>query len=350
MRIKKVIIIIFAIMTSILIGMLLLLSQGYSPVKSYSSILYYSLGTSIGRANTINRFVFLLISGASASLAMGSGVSNLGQFGQLLIGAMTSTVIGLYINAPTYILIPLMIATGTVAGALWAGLAGLGKKFFGMNEFIVTLMLNFIADYLVRYLISTPLKDPGTQWPASKVVNENGILPTIGNIDSAAVVILVVYVMFVFFWKKTKMGYEFSIMGQNTIFARTGGCETNKNFMRIMLLSGALAGLLGTMLICGGTQQHRVISGLGESFANDGLMVSIVGGNDLANIFVYAFLFSVLQSGATGMQLDTGVPSEFTTMLLAIMVISVVAFRSYSGIFLDKLTARKKIKVLEAVK
>lgn len=346
-KIRKEITVLLAVITAIIMGMILLASQGYSPSQSYSGILRYSLSTSIGRANTINRFVFLLISGASAALALGSGVSNLGQFGQILMGAMATTLVGLYVDAPAFLLIPLMIVVGVLAGAAWAGVAALGKKLFGMNEFIITLMLNFIGDYFVRYLISTPLKDPGTQWPASRVVSSNGILPGLGNIDSAVFIMVLVYIVAVFFCKKTRTGYEFTVMGRNAIFAKTGGCETDKNFMRAMLLSGALAGLLGSMLICGATQQHRVISGLGESFANDGLMVSIVAGNNIAGVFIYAALFSVLQSGATGMQLDTGVPSEFTTMLIAITVLSVVAFRAYSGIFLDKMTARRKTKKLE---
>ncbi len=350
MKIRKEVTVALAIVTAIVIGMIMLFSQGYSSMESYASILKYSLSTAIGRANTINRFVFLLIAGSSAAMALGAGASNLGQFGQLLMGAMTSTLIGIYVNLPSVVLIPLMIIGGVAAGALWAAIAAAGRKLFGMNEFIITLMLNFIADYFVRYLISTPLKDPGSQWPASRVVSENGILPAIGLIDSVVFLMIAVYIAAVYFVRKSRMGYEFRVMGYNSLFARVGGCDTNKNFFRAMLLSGALAGLLGTMMIVGATQQHRVISGLGENFANDGLMLSIVAGNNIGGVFVYAILFAILQSGATGMQLDTGVPSEFTTMLIAITVLSVVAFRSYSGIFIDKVIAWKKTKSLEVEK
>lgn len=350
MKNRKALTVLLGIITAVVIGMIMLASQGYSPAESYGSILKYSLSTSVGRANTINRFVFLLIAGASAAMALGSGASNLGQFGQLLMGAMTAAIIGIYVKLPAIILLPLMIAGGILAGAAWAGLAAMGKKKFGMNEFIITLMLNFIADYFVRYLISNPLKDPGTQWPASRVVSEKGILPMFGRIDSVVFIMIAVYIAAVIFIRKSRTGYEFRIMGQNEIFARVGGCKTDKNFLKAMLLSGALAGLLGAMLIVGASQQHRVIVGLGESFANDGLMLSIVAGNNVAGVFIYAIIFSVLQSGATGMQLDTGVPSEFTTMLIAITVLSVVAFRAYSGIFIDKLAARRKTKSLEVSK
>lgn len=347
MKARKEITVLLGVITAILIGMLMLASQGYSPLKSYGSIIEYSLKTSVGRANTINRFVFLVIAGASAAMALGSGASNLGQLGQLLMGAMSATLVGIYVDLPGFILIPLMIVVGMFAGAAWAAVAALGKKLFGMNEFIITLMLNFIAQYFVQYLIATPFKDPATQWPATKVISEQGILPMCGKIDSAVFIMAVVYISAVFLIRKSRLGYELRIMGKNELFAKVGGCDTDKNFFKAMLFSGALAGLLGVMLIIGATQQHRVISGLGASFADDGLMLSIVANNNIAGVFIYAIFFSILQSGATGMQLDTGVPSEFTTMLIAITVLSVVAFRAYSNTFLNKLTARKRIKSLE---
>lgn len=347
MKVKHEVTVLLGIITAVVIGMLMLMTQGYNPIESYGSILKYSLSTGIGRANTVNRAVFLLMAGASASIALGSGASNLGQFGQSLCGAMTATMIGLYCPLPPVLLIPFMILSAMAAGAVYAGIAALGRKYLGMNEFIITLMLNFIADYFIRYLISTPLKDPGTQWPASRVITEGGILPKLGKIDSAVFIMIAVYILAVVFIKKSKTGYELRVMGKNSAFARVGGCKTDRNFVKVMLISGALAGLVGAMLIVGASQQHRVIVGLGESFANDGLMVSIVAGNNIAGVFIYAIIFSILQSGATGMQLDTGVPSEFTTMLIAITVLSVVAFRAYSGIFMDKMAAMKKAKSIQ---
>lgn len=343
MKLKSKITVLLGVITAILIGMIMLAVQGSSPQESYSSILHYSLGTAAGRANTINRFIFLTMAGASAAVALGSGVSNLGQQGQILMGALTAALVGIYVPVPGFLLVPLMIISGVIVGALYAGIAALLKRYLSMNEFITTLMLNFIANYFVEYLIATPFKDPGTQWPATYVINREGILPVWGKIDSATVILLIVYVAIVYVIKRTRLGYELQVMGKNPLFAKVGGCETGKNFFTAMLLSGALAGLLGVMLIIGGTQQHRVISGLVGSYPDNGLMLSIVAGNDVSGVFVYAILFSILQSGSTGMQLETGVPSEFTTMLIAITVLTVVAFRTYANTFINKLIARRKI-------
>lgn len=334
------------VVTAIVIGMILLASQGYSPLESYSSILKYSLFTVVGLSNTVNRAVFLLIAGTSAAVALGSGASNLGQFGQLLMGAMAAVLVGIYVPLPSWILIPLMLAAGMAAGAAYAGIAAVGRRYFGMNEFIITLMLNFIADYFTRYFIANPLKDPSSSWPASPVVAKEAILPAVGKLDCAVFLMVAVYILMVLYMRKSRTGYEMRIMGKNGIFARVGGCKTDRNFMKVMLCSGALAGLVGVMMIMGAGQQHRFLGGLGQSYADDGLMISIVSGNQITGVFLYAVLFSVFQSGSTGMQLDTGVPSEFTKMLIAITVLSVVAFRSYSGVFMNRLTAFKRSRGL----
>ena len=187
-EVKKGFTVFLGVVTAIVIGMLMLASQGYSPMESYASILKYSLSTSVGISNTINRAVFLLIAGASASIALG----------------------------------------GMAAGALYAGLAALGRQRFGMNEFIITLMLNFIADYFTRYLITNPLKDPGASWPASPVVPGGAILPAMGKIDCAAFIMIAVYIIAVFYMKKSRTGYEMRIVGKNGLFARVGGAKPTK--------------------------------------------------------------------------------------------------------------------------
>lgn len=344
---KKGITVFLGIATAVLLGMLMLWAQGYAPLESYSCILQYSVFSSFGICNTLNRTAILVVTGVSAAIAMGSGASNLGQHGQLLCGAIVATVIGLYLPLPTIILIPVMMICGAIAGALYAGLAAAGRKYFGMNEFIITLMLNFIADYFTTYLVTKPLLDPSSSWPMSKVLPSSAVMPAIGNLDSSVFIVLIVFVGMIVYMYKTRQGYEMRIMGKNPVFAKAGGCDTDKNFMRIMMYSGAMAGLAGVLLVVGAGQQNRFLPALGLGFANDGLMVSIISGNSVPGVLLYAFIFSVLQSGSTGMQMDTGVPSEFTTILIAITVLSVVAFRSYSGIFLNKLSAIRKANSLK---
>lgn len=341
---KKIVTVSLGLVTAVLLGMLLLLIQGYNPIESYASIIEYSLFSSFGITNTFNRMAILLLTSCSAAFALGSGVSNLGQYGQLLTGAMIGTLIGIYVDLPSIILIPLIIICSTVGGALFALIAGLFKKYFSMDEFITTLMLNFIADFSTQYLVSYPFLDPKSNWPMSKVINNNGVLTSSGNLDPSVIISVVIFIIIVLYTKYTREGYELKMMGNNKVFSLTGGVEVDKNFLKVMLISGALSGLAGGLMVVGSSQQNRFLPSMGKSFADDGLMVSILSGNSIPVVLLYSFVFSILQSGATGMQLDTGVPSEFTVMLIAVTVLSVVAFRSYAGTFINKMTLRKKAK------
>lgn len=346
---KSTISVILGIVTAIVLGMLMLILQGYNPFQVYGAILSYSLLSSFGITNTLNRMSILLLTSASAALALRSGASNLGQFGQLLAGAMVSMIIGTTFDFPIVIMIPLCIVASMVVGALYANVATFFKFRFNMNEFITTLMLNFIADLLTEWMVAFPFLDPNSNWPMSRVVNDSAVLPSIGGLDTSFIMAIIISISVGVYTLKTRDGYENKIIGKNIIFAQYGGIVTKKQFVKTMTISGALAGLAGCLMIIGASQQHRFMPGIGRSFGDDGLMVAIVSGNSLPLTVLYSFVFSIMQSGSTGMQLDTGVPSEFTVMLIAITVLSVVAFRSYASIFFEKLEMKRNERELREV-
>lgn len=339
--------VLLGIITAIILGMLMLIFQGYNPFQVYGSILSYSLFSSFGITNTLNRMSILLLTSASAALALRSGASNLGQFGQLLTGAMVSMIIGTTFDLPIIIMIPLCMLASMVVGAIYASIATFFKLKFNMNEFITTLMLNFIANLFTDWMVAFPFLDPKSNWPMSRVVNDSAILPSVGGLDSSFIVAILISVCVAIYTLKTRDGYENKMIGKNILFAQYGGVITEKQFIKTMIISGALAGLAGSLMIIGASQQHRFMPGIGRSFGDDGLMVAIVSGNSLPLTVLYSFVFSIMQSGSTGMQLDTGVPSEFTVMLIAITVLSVVAFRSYASIFFEKLEVKRNEKKLK---
>lgn len=344
MRKKNTISVLLGLLTAVVLGMLLLVAQGYNPFEVYGSIIQYSLLSSFGITNTLNRMAILLLTGSSAAFAMRSGVSNLGQYGQLLTGAMLATLVGLYVPGPAILVAPLMLIVSAIGGALYAGLAALFRLKFKMNEFIATLMLNFVAALLTEYLVAYPFLDPNSNWPMSRVISKDVVLPAIGSLDSAFFISVLVAIGLLLYTQMTRPGYENEMMGKNILFSRYGGIKTEKEFVKVMLISGAVAGLAGGLMVAGASQQNRFMPNMGEGYGNDGLMVAIVSNFSIAFVFLYSFVFSILQSGSTGMQLDTDVPSEFTVMLIAITVLSVVAFRSYAGIFIDKMIMKKNEK------
>ena len=139
------------ILIALLLGAILLLLQGYDPLATYESLFRYSLFGYYPFATTLRNAVPLVLPGLSAAIAFASGVVNLGQPGQLVMGALFATVGGLYLDLPPALMIPVLALLAMLGGLFWAGIAALLRRFFDMSEFIVTLMLNMIADYFTAW-------------------------------------------------------------------------------------------------------------------------------------------------------------------------------------------------------
>ncbi len=330
------------IFIALLLGAIIMLAQGYNPVETYLELFNYSLGSFYSLTITLNNSVPLILTGLSASIAFASGPVNLGQPGQFLIGALFATVGGLYLDFPPIVMIPTLILLALIGGALWSGLAALMRRWFNMDEFITTLMLNMIADYFTYWAISHPFFDQGAYSPMTPVINQKGWMPEFGDFNTNIIILVIVFIIVWFISRKTIAGYEWRISGQNSLFARLGGCKINKNYMVVMLLTGALAGLAGGLVVMSGP--HRFLKGLGANYAWDGIMVAMVANNGIVATLLYGLFFAVLQTGALGMELITNVPSEFIMVLQAVIVLIVVAGRGYFDILRNKLAVQRKAK------
>ncbi|MCE5192823.1 MAG: ABC transporter permease [Candidatus Cryosericum sp.] len=333
---------ILGVLAALLIGALVLLLQGFNPVVTYAALLQYSLFSTSGFAATLTRSVPLVLTGLSASIAFASGPANLGQPGQLIMGALGATLVGLFVRLPTGLLVPLCILASLAGGALWSGFAALLKRVFAMDEFIVTLMLNFVADYFALWVITYPLFDTSASSPMTRPISMAAWLPDVGGVNASVLVMVLATFICWLLMSWGRSGYEWRMTGQNALFARIGGCKVDANYVRVMLITGALAGLAGGLMIMGGP--HRFVKGLGANYAWDGIMIAVVANNGILATFLYGLLFSMLQQGAIGMELVTAVPSEFIDVLQAIIVLVVVAGRVSLNMVFDKLATRRKLR------
>ena len=339
---KKFVSGILGILAALILGALIMLFQGYNPITTYGALFSYSLGGLYPLAITLRNSVPLILTGLSASVAFASGPVNLGQPGQLLIGALFATVGGLYLHLPAGFMIPLLLILAMIGGALWSGIAALLRRLFSMDEFITTLMLNMIADFLTYWAISYPFFDQSSYSPMTPQIDKAGWLPEFGNFNSNILIMVIVFVAVWFIFKRLTAGYEWRMTGQNSIFARLGGCKIDKNYVTVMLLTGALAGLAGGLVVMAGP--HRFLKGLGANYAWDGVMIAMVANNDLVGTLLYGLFFSSLQSGALGMELITAVPSEFIQVLQSVIVLVVVAGRGVMDVVMDKLQIKRKAR------
>ena len=339
---SKVLVNLAGVVIAMVLGALVIMIQGYHPVKTYAALFDYSLGDWFSITTTLRNSVPLILTGLSATIAFASGPINIGQPGQLLLGALFATVGGLYLDLPPVLMIPLLLILAMAGGALWSGIAGLLKRWFNMSEFITTLMLNMIADYFTYWAITYPFFETNANYPQTPLINLNGWMPKWGNFNTNVIVMLVAFVVVWFIFTRTTSGYEWRISGQNSLFSRLGGVNVKKNYMLVMLLTGALAGLAGGLVIMAGP--HRFIKGLGANYAWDGVMVAMVANGSVIATLLYGLFFAILQTGALGMELITAVPSELVMVLQAVIVMIVVAGRVYFDELFGKFAARRKLK------
>ena len=337
---RKIVTGLTGIAIALLLGAILMLAQGYDPLATYQALFRYSLFGVYPLATTFKNSVPLILTGLSASVAFASGVINLGQPGQLLMGALLATIGGMYLRLPPVLLIPALVALAMLGGGLWSGVAAFLRRAFGMNEFIVTLMLNMIADFFTAWAIAGPFMDRTAFSPMTPPIAREAWLPELGGFNLAIVFLLLAVGLVWFVFNRWTAGYEWRMSGQNALFARLGGCKIEKNFIAVMLVTGALAGLAGGLVVMAGP--HRFIRGLGANYAWDGIMIAIVANNGILATLLYGLFFSAIQTGALGMELITAVPSEISQVLQAVLVLVIVASREFISTAVNKMAARRR--------
>ena len=339
---RKILINVVGILLAFLFGALVMVFQGKNPLEAYYQLFAYSLGSPTKIAYTLTKSVPLILTALSATVAFASGPVNLGQPGQLLMGALFATVGGMYINLPPVLMIPLLLLLAMLGGALWSGIAALCKHFFNMSEFITTLMLNMIAELFTLWAISYPLFEKNANHPQTPLIAKSGWMPEWGSFGSNVIVMILAFIIIWFIVNRTTSGYEWRISGQNSLFSRLGGVNVKKNYLAVMLLTGALAGLAGGLVIMSGP--HRFIKDIGGNYAWDGIMIAMVANSGVFLTLVFGLFFAILQTGALGMELQVEVPRELIKVLQAIIVLIVVAGRGYFEGLFARMEARRKMK------
>ena len=340
---NKFIIGIIGIIIGLTLSIFIVKIQGNSPIDVYRALFDYSLVGSLSIVSTLNDTTPLILTGISAAIAWEAGAINLGQPGQFLMGAITAALLGIYLPFPAWISIPLILLGAALAGALWSGVAAVFRQKYGMDEFVSTLMLNFIAEYFTTYLVTYPFLDHKAYVASTIAVKKAFFISTPNQFNQGIYIALVVAIFSWWIAKRWIIGYEWHMIGLNQRFAHIGGCKTRSDYIWVMLYSGALSGLAGGLLILGGTQ-HRFMKGIGGNFGWDGVMLAMIANNDVTMTTLYAFFFGALKAGGIGMEFDTSVPSEFILVIEAIIVVSVVATRATISFYGGKLKAFLKTK------
>jgi simple sugar transport system permease protein len=280
----------------------------------------------------------LLITGLAVAIAFRAGIWNIGAEGQFYAGAIVATWIGTRWGLNSAIIaIPLVVVAALVAGALWAAVPAWLRSRYGVLEVITTIMLNFIAEYLVSFLVQGPLQEVGRTYPQSDpIAGATRLAPLIAGtrLTIAFPIGLLLAAAAWVFLMRTRPGFELRAAGANPVAARVSGRINVAHVMTMSLLaSGALAGLAGAAEVCGVTfaLYERLSPGYGYSAIAVALLARL---NPLA-VVPTALFFGFLEAGAAALQRSAGIPSVTVYAVEGLVILAVVALerrlRSASG-------------------
>jgi ABC-type uncharacterized transport system permease subunit len=310
------------VVLSLLAGALLILAAGRNPLVIYANLFEAGFGCNPGpgRCALVTALQFatpLILSGLSATVALRGGFFSIGQAGQMLFGAAAASWLAGFISLPRPIHPAVALLGAALFGGVWGLVPALLKHYIGVNEIISTLLLNPIAAVLVG-LVRLPRVDASAR-----------LLPLIASTKLTAgifIALAAALLIYIFFWH-TLQGLEIRTNANAPRFALYGGMPVHRPVLLAMTLSGALAGLAGGVEVLG--VHYHFVSSFSAVNDFDGLIIAFAGHLHPAGVVLFALLLGGLRTGSiTGLQIESGIPRELGSALIALMLIFVATNRA----------------------
>ncbi|MGB7085153.1 MAG: ABC transporter permease, partial [Phormidesmis sp.] len=276
-------------------------------------------------ADTLTKTTPLLLASLGVLVALRAGQFNLGAEGQIYMGGLGSLLVGLaFSGLPMVIHLPLALLGGFAFGAAWGAVAGYLKVARGLNEVLTTLLLNYIAQYLISYLVNGPLKAENAPSPFSDLVATSAYLPTIlAKTQAHAGIFLGIALagLLAVAFTITPWGYRVDAVGQNPVAARYAGISVDRTILSVMALSGGLAGLAGSSEVLG--LKRRLFENFSPGYGFDALAIALLSRGNPAVVILTSFFFGMLRSGANVMQRSASVPVSIIYAIQGLTVLFV---------------------------
>ncbi|MCT4605577.1 MAG: ABC transporter permease [Marinisporobacter sp.] len=340
-----------SIFLALIIGAIFLMFSGHSPIQTYLTMVDGAFGSTYGINETVVKAIPLLIATLAVSVAFRMKLWNIGAEGQIYAGGIVASGIALnFGHLPSLVLIPMMLIGGFLGGALWAMIPAIARAFWGTNETITTLMLNYVGILSVDYLVFGPWKDPdGFNFPITKEFSQAAFLRTFGNTRVHMGLVIALLMAFILYMvlNKTVWGYELRVAGENSTAAKYAGMNVARNIILSLLVSGGIAGIAGMTEVSGII--HRLQSHFSPGYGYSAIIIAWLARlNPIAAVFV-SFLFGGLIVGGYAVQ-TSGLPASIALMLQGLILFCVLGgeFFTQYRVSLDKrFFSKKEAKINE---
>ena len=329
----------------LLVGGLFVLLTGNSPLEAFQVLLRAGFGCqSAQNCALLTTFQYatpLILLGLSAAVAFRVGIFSIGQMGQMVLGAAAANWIASRFTLPVVLHPTVALLAAVAFGLIYALLPTLLKIHFNINEILSTILLNYIALYLVGFIPSGY-----GHW-----IPESARLPAIATgtkLNLGFFIALVVLVLVLVWLNRTPSGYEARMAGDNARFASYGGIHPNRAIYIGMMISGALAGLAGGIEVLG--VHYHFVQNFTGSDVFDGVMVALLGFSHPLGILISAFILGGVRLAAmTGLSIQMGIPRSIGGMLVSTMVIAMAAEGAYTKLkrFIRSLVAKVKTALVK---
>jgi general nucleoside transport system permease protein len=327
---------VLATLAALLVGAVMLLFLKINPIEAYGALWVGAFGTTNAFAETLVKATPLLLVGLGICISFRGDVINIGGEGQMIVGAILATWVGLtFTSLPGWLVIILAMLAGFLGGAIWGGIPGVLKAYFRVNEILSTVMMNAIAVQLMNFLLGGAMIDPVQAERASRIpqtarlLNEfqlPRLVPTRLHLGALIAVILAILV-YILLWRTT-LGYRIRAVGQNPHASRYAGIKVPRYVVLALLLSGAFAGLAGAIQVYG-VNYRMITDGSASGFTGgagfNGIVAALFGQLHPIWSIPASILFGALLVGANSMQRVVQVPSALITALNGLVVVFVVS-------------------------
>jgi simple sugar transport system permease protein len=296
---------------------------GVNPFQAYRYLLFSAFADRNSLAEIVVKMAPLMLAGLGVAIAFHCGVWNIGAEGQLYVGALVATGIGIsWTGLPPYLLLPLIILSSAIGGGLYGAFPGWLKVRLGANEIIVTIMLNYVAIYGANFLIHNPWREPSGRVPKSADIVEAARLPLLleGTRMHAGILLALLCMVLVFILiRKTVLGYRLRAVGRNPDAAHYGGIPVRRTVVLGMALSGALAGLAGMGEVTG--IHHNMVDDFSPGYGFTAIVIALLGKLHPVGVALSSLLFAALQVGAESMQRAFRIATSLVWILQGLVVL-----------------------------
>lgn len=312
------------VLLALLIGGIIIALIGQNPINTYQILFTQSLFTGQGLAYTLHGAAPLILTGLAIAVTFKANIFNMGVEGQFVLGGFIAGIIALYMKPLPGILAQILcLLAGVIGGMLFALIPALLKKYFKVNEMVVTLMLNYAMSTILEFLTTSVFRDNGSGFVTTPIIPKNVMFPRLWGTRLTLFFFVAVAVFFVMYlvMHRSVLGYEITAIGQNLDFAEATGMHVGNKIVTLMLISGALAGLGGAGYMLSDQYSYTLNFSADPGMGWDGMLVSLLGGHSPVGVVVAAVFYSALKNGSQDIDIFTGVPQEIIAVIQSLLIL-----------------------------